>query len=164
MLLHNVWVEKLPKSLFFNIVWCLPFATFLRCDIRNLTFGANGGRQAARPTVHHGENAYPKVPRSDAFGVTAPEVALHPVTQRMPPKLTKPTPASLPPLLHPQRKCQSQVSHSPKSLIFHAPISKCKPQNSHFPRSSSFRNLSSNEVRYKFREREKVKITVPHKT
>ena len=39
------------------------------------------------------------------FVVTAPEVALQPVTQGMPPKLAKPTPASLPPLLHPQRKC-----------------------------------------------------------
>ena len=42
-------------------------------------------------------------------------------------------------------------------------MSKRKPQNSHFPRSSSFRNLSSNEVRYKFREREKVEITFPTK-
>ena len=44
------------------------------------------------------------------------------------------------------------------------PKSKCKPQNSHKPKSSSFRNLSSNEVRYKFREREKVEITVPTKS
>mgnify|MGYP004468367137 CR=1 FL=1 len=44
------------------------------------------------------------------------------------------------------------------------PWRKCEPRTSHSPRSSSFRNLSSNEVRYKFREREKVKITFPTKS
>ncbi len=38
------------------------------------------------------------------------------------------------------------------------------PQVSHSPKSSSFRNLSSNGVRYKFREREKVKSSVPTKS
>ena len=37
--------------------------------------------------------------------------------------------------------------------------------NSHTrQKAPSFRNLSSNEVRYKFREREKVEITVPTKS
>ena len=43
--------------------------------------------------------------------------------------------------------------------IHHGENANLKPRT--FPRASSFRNLSSNEVRYKFREREKVKITVP---
>ena len=64
---------------------------------------------------------------------------------------SKPVPYDIP-----WRECQSQVSHSQESLIFPSfPISKRKPQFTHSPKSSSFRNLSSNEVRYKFREREK---------
>ena len=37
------------------------------------------------------------------------------------------------------------------------------PEPRTLQKASSFRNLSSNEVRYKFREREKVKITFPAK-
>ena len=44
------------------------------------------------------------------------------------------------------------------------PHKQAQPQFTHSPKSSSFRNLSSNEVRYKFREREKVKITFPTKS
>ena len=72
-------------------------------------------RASPFPTVHHGESSYPTVPQSDDCVVTAPEVALQPVAQGMPPKLAKPTPASLPPLLHPQRKRKPQFTHTPKS-------------------------------------------------
>ena len=44
------------------------------------------------------------------------------------------------------------------------PIRKCQTRASHSPKTSSFRNLSSNEVRCKFREREKVRITFPTKS
>ena len=64
----------------------------------------------------------------------------------------------------PWGECESRASHSPESLIFpEFPISKHKPRASHRPKSQSFRNLSSNEVRFKFREREKVEIIVPTK-
>ena len=46
--------------------------------------------------------------------------------------------------------------------LHHGENANLKPRT--FPRASSFRNLSSNEVRYKFREREKVEITVPTKS
>ena len=64
----------------------------------------------------------------------------------------------------PRRECEHQASHSQERLNFtEFPMSKRKPQFKHCPKSSSFRNLSSNEVRCKFREREKVEITVPTK-
>ena len=98
---------------------------------------------AKEPHFHripHGESSYPTVPQ--AAKPPAPEVALQPVAQGMPPKLAKPTPASLPPI------------HQGESVT---------PKLRTFPKASSFRNLSSNEVRCKFREREKVKITFPTK-
>ena len=71
--------------------------------------------------------------------------------------LVKPVPYKIP-----WRECEPRASHFQGGLIFpEFPTSKRKPQFKHCPKSSSFRNLSSNEVRYKFREREKVKITVP---
>ncbi len=108
-------------------------------------------------------SACPTVPQSDDYVVTAPEVSLQPVTQGMPPMLspreraypTVPQSASLTAPLTQGSLGVCDASNTPKS--------KCKPQNSHKPKSSSFRNLSSNEVRYKFREREKVKITFPAK-
>ena len=112
-------MEKLRFSSL--VTWCLPFVGFLRCGIHNLTFGS-------------------KLTVPQSASLTAPEVALQPVTQGMPPELTRSTHASLPPLLPPQRKCEPQ-SQSP-----------------HTPKSSSFRNLSSNGVRYKFRERYKPQL------
>ena len=78
------------------------------------------------------------------FVVTAPEIALQPVAQEDASKVGKANSCFATSITTPTKKVQPQVSHS--------------------PRSSSFRNLSSSEVRYKFREREKVKSLVPTKS
>ena len=68
-----------------------------------------------------------------------------------------------PPYGIPRGKCEPQATYIPKSYIFTKfPMENANSRASHFPKSSSFRNLSSNEVRYKFREREKFGLS-PHK-
>ena len=63
--------------------------------------------------------------------------------------LVKPVPYKIP-----WRECEPRASHFQGGLIFpEFPTSKRKPKFTHSPKSSSFRNLSSNGVRWKFRER-----------
>ncbi len=74
----RIVVEKLRFSSI--IVRCLPFVCFLHGGIRNSTLVLTE-RASPFPTKCHGESTCPTVPQSDDFVVTAPEVALQPVTQ-----------------------------------------------------------------------------------
>ncbi len=62
------------------------------------------------------------------------------------------------------RRSRQTEGLSDKNFLSGVVWKKCQPQFTYTPKSPSFRNLSSNGVRYKFREREKVEITVPTKS